>query len=109
MRVKRRDRKARLALALVCAASSCAFQQEREAETTADAERRESESCLSLLHFVDQRRRDPHAGAANRMAQRDRAAVDIQAFRIEVQFTITRDHLGGESFVQFDQIDFGKT
>ena len=39
------------------------------------------------------------------MTQRDRAAVDVHFFRIEIQFPRDRDGLNCESFIQFDQID----
>ena len=39
------------------------------------------------------------------MAERDRAAVDVQPVRIDRQLPQARDYLGGERFVQLDQID----
>ena len=79
-----------LALALAFATGSCALQQECETETATDAECCESESRLSLLHFVDQRGRDTNPGAADWMAQRDSAAVDVQAIHSEMEFAIAR-------------------
>ena len=39
------------------------------------------------------------------MAQRNRAAVDVQLLGIELQVAIAGDYLRGKCFVQFDQID----
>ena len=39
------------------------------------------------------------------MAERDGTAVDVQLIEIDAEFARAGEHLGGESFVQFDQID----
>ena len=53
--------------------------------------------------LVDQRGGDARACGADRMPQRDRAAIRIQAGAIESEIAIARDHLRGESFVQLDR------
>ena len=47
------------------------------------------------------------AGHPERMADRNRSAVDVQLLRIDPQPVAAVDHLHGEGFVQFPQIDFG--
>src|SRR5919112_1783570 len=84
------------------------LQQKRESHAAADAECGESESGLSLLHFVKQRRCDANTSAADRMAQRDRATVDVQPIGGETEVTIASDNLRRKRFVQLDQIDVGK-
>ena len=39
------------------------------------------------------------------MAERDRAAVDVQPLRIDRQLLQAREHLRGERLVQLDEID----
>src|SRR3569832_2229954 len=84
------------------------LQQKRESHAAANAECGESEFDLSLLHFVKQRRGNANTSAADRMAQRDRATVDVQTITRETELAIASDHLRRESFVQLDQIDVGK-
>ena len=50
---------------------------------------------------------DARARAADGVAQRDRAAVGIQALGVEVEFAVACDDLRGEGFVQFDGIVVG--
>ena len=61
--------------------------------------------ALPPLHLVEQRRRQLRAGAAERMAERDRAAVHVQPLRIDRQLLQAREHLRRERFVQLDEID----
>lgn len=84
---------------------SHSFQQQGQTHAAADAQRCESKLRLTLLHLVNQRGRDSHAGAADRVAQRDGAAVDVQTFRVKSEFAIAGDDLGCEGFVQLDEID----
>src|SRR5690349_22908419 len=84
---------------------SYSYQQQCQAHAPADAESRESQLRLSLLHFVNERGGDANPGTADRMAQRDRAAVDVQTIGGKLQLAIAGDHLRGECFVQLDQID----
>ena len=51
------------------------------AHPAADAHRDHAVAGLAPLHLVEQRRRQLGAGAAERMAERDRAAVDVQPRR----------------------------
>ncbi len=60
---------------------------------------------IPALHLAQDRRRQFRAGAAQRMAQSDGAAVGIDAFRIEPRFADHRQRLRGEGFVQLDHAD----
>src|ERR1044072_4127750 len=90
------------------AGPSCAFQQERESHATAHAEACEAESSFSFVQLVNERRRNAHTRAANRVGHRDFAAVNVQLISVEVKLAIAGDDLCGESFVQFDEIDVGE-
>ena len=59
----------------------------------------------SPQHFVQQRHRDARPGAADGMAERDGAAVDVEALAIEMEFAIAGQHLGGKGFVELDEIE----
>ena len=54
---------------------------------------------------VNQRRGDARAGAADRMPEGDRAAVNVELRAIEAQVALARQHLRGERFVQLDEVD----
>src|SRR5687767_11087312 len=77
----------------------------RRAHATADAHRYQPIAAAAPLHLVHERRRQLCARTPERMAQRNRAAVDVQLVRIDRQLLQTRQHLRRERFVQLDQID----
>ncbi len=60
------------------------------------------------LQRVDQRREDPRPARADRMAQRDRAAVDVDLRGIELQLPRHRQRLRRERLVQFEEIELAE-
>src|SRR5206468_2596024 len=48
------------------------------------------------------------ARRAERMAERNRAAVDVGAFTVKPKLTLNREVLAGEGFVHFDEINLFK-
>jgi len=54
--------------------------------------------------FVEHRRDDAGARGADRVAEGDRAPVDVQAVVIEPEVAVTGEHLRGEGLVQLDQV-----
>ena len=54
---------------------------------------------------MEQGRGQLGAGAAERMAEGDGAAVDVDDVRIEAEGLDDRQGLGGEGLVQLDQLD----
>src|SRR5688572_5552884 len=62
--------------------SFLAFHGERHAHAAADAQRGEAASCVPLLHFVEQRDQHARARSADRMTERDRAAVHVDLLRV---------------------------
>src|SRR5262249_32170274 len=77
----------------------------RDAHAAADAERREALLGVALLHFVEQRHQHPSAGSADRMADRDRAAVDVDLRGVPAEVLVDRAGLRGERLVGLDQIE----
>src|SRR5882672_9189956 len=84
------------------------FDGKCHAHATAYAKGRESAPRIALQHFVEQRDSDARAGAADGMAERERASVDIEFRAIEMQFAVAGQHLRGKSFVEFDEIEVGE-
>ncbi len=64
-----------------------------------------SPNFAPLFHLMQQRGRDPHAGATDWMAQSDRAAIYVQSIGVEIKFAVAGNHLRRKSFVELDQID----
>ena len=60
---------------------------------------------VAPLHLVEERRGDARAGRSDRMAERDRAAVDVDAREVDREVARARDHLRREGLVQLDQVD----
>ena len=63
---------------------------------------------IAPLQFVDQRAEDHRAGGAERMAERDGAAVDVDLGRIEIERLQIAQHHRGERLVDLEQIDVGE-
>ena len=66
--------------------------------------RRRPCTALAAAHLVQQRGDDPRAGAAERVADRDRAAVHVDLLRVELELVDAGDRLGGERLVELDQL-----
>src|SRR5690242_11068757 len=77
-----------------------------DALAAADAHGLETELRLAALHLVQQRREDAHAGRADRMAERNAGAVDVQLVALvpAPAFEHAQD-LRGERFVELDEVD----
>src|SRR5581483_5511082 len=71
----------------------------------ADAHRRDAVAAAAPLHLVEQRRHNARAAAAERVAERDRAAVDVDTAHIEVQLADIVQRLRGERLVDLEEID----
>ena len=60
---------------------------------------------LAAQHLVYERHGYACAGAADGMTERNRSAVYVEFFAIEMQLAIASQHLRGEGFVQLGQIE----
>ena len=85
--------------------SSDPFENSRRALAAADAHGDHAVARVAPLHFAEDGRGQFRAGAAERMAQRDGAAVDVDDFRIESGGADHGQRLRRESFVEFDDAD----
>src|SRR5579884_4363658 len=79
--------------------------QERVALAAAGADRREAEAAAVAAQLVHHRGDDPPAGRADRVAERDCAAVDVHLLlvRSEQPGRVPRD--GRERLVDLDPLD----
>src|SRR3954470_24352657 len=78
-----------------------ALQHHGHALATTDAHGLATELLVVVLQRVDERRRDARARHAERVADRDRATVDVElvAERVDADLTRRRDDLRCESLV----------
>ncbi len=84
------------------------FPEHRDALAHADAHAGGRPACVAAAQLVQQRAADPRAGAAERVPDRDRAAIDVDPVGIELQLVDDRDGLRGERLVQLGQLDLVK-
>src|SRR5438094_3717377 len=71
----------------------------------AEAEGGDAALEVAALQFVEQRDEDARAARADRMAERDGAAIHINFFGIESELARDGDRGDGKRFVQFHEID----
>src|SRR5690348_16738977 len=83
------------------------LEQPRGAHAAADTHGDDGEFRAAPLALDQRVTREPRAGHAVRVAQRDRAATDVQLVIRDAELVPTVDDLHGESFVQFPQVDVG--
>src|SRR5438477_12360700 len=77
----------------------------RNSHAAADAQRRQALFRVAPLHLVQQRDEDPGARGADRVAERDRAAIDVELLGVEAEFLADRTGLRREGFVGLDQVE----
>src|SRR5580765_1062384 len=79
--------------------ASLALDREGDTHAAPDTERRQPPLGVALAHLVKQRDQDAAAGGADRVAQRDGAAVHVDLGRVPAHLAIHRDGLRRECFV----------
>ena len=76
----------------------------RHGPAAAEAQRREPVAALAPRQLVEQRRDDPRAAGPDRVPERDRAAVDVDAVPVEPELAAVGQRLRGERLVDLDQV-----
>src|SRR2546430_1037391 len=76
----------------------------RGPRAAADAERREAVALLALAQLVRGREREPCARRAERMAERDRAAVHVRLLAIEAEVLLDGEVLRRKRLVDLDEV-----
>src|SRR4051812_40797256 len=74
----------------------------------ARADRRHAEAAAPAAQLVDDRAEDACARGADRMAEGDRAAVDIDAVLLDAQLPDRLQRHGGEGLVDLPQVDVAR-
>ena len=87
--------------------SSVPLDAEGDAHAAADAERGEALLGVALLHLVEQGGQDAGAAGADRVADGDGAAVDVDLVGVPAELLADRERLGGEGLVGLDQVEVG--
>src|SRR3954447_5738854 len=77
----------------------------REALPDADAQRRQAVAQAALGELVGQRPEQARARAAERVADGDRAAVDVELGERDAELARRGEHLAREGLVDLDEID----
>ena len=96
---------ARVRRAPFCVDCALPFDRHRDAHAAADAERREALLGVATRHLVQKRRQNARAGGADRVADGDGAAVDVDDRGVPAQVLVDRERLRGEGFVRLDEIE----
>src|SRR5665647_2832771 len=71
----------------------------------ADAHRDHAVATVAAPHLVQQGGGELGAGTAERMAESDGAAIDIDPGRIEPESAHAGEGLGGKGFIELDEAD----
>src|SRR5262249_62086254 len=81
------------------------FDDRRDPLTEADAHRLQTKALVGPLEVVQQRGHELGAGAAERMTERDGAAVDVDAAHVWMQLALPRQDDRRERLADLDEID----
>src|SRR5436305_15338540 len=82
-----------------------ALHAHRNAHAAADAERGKAFLGIALAHLVQQGDEHPRPGRADRMSERDRAAVDVDLGGIPTKVFVHRARLRRKGLVRLDQTE----
>src|SRR4051812_49317836 len=77
----------------------------RNGIAAAETQSGETAAKTAGTESVDQRHQDTGARRPDRMAQGDRAAVDVDAFFVDLEVLVAAKHLRRECLVHLKQID----
>src|SRR5690242_15609288 len=82
------------------------LQRERDALADADAHGAERAPAAGGLELIERGDHQPAARSAQRMTERDRAAIGVHLFRVVGQTELAQhcERLGSESFVELDGV-----
>src|SRR5262249_11436668 len=80
------------------------LQQHRDALAAADACGGDAPGLAALRELEQERVDEPGAGGAQRVAERDRAAVHVHPLAVEPQLLLDREELARERLVDLEEI-----
>ena len=79
--------------------------EHRDRVAAAETERGDADATASAFKGMEQRDEYPGSTRADRVAKRDRPAVNVHAFGRDSELMDAREHLHGECFVDFEQVN----
>src|ERR1043165_855276 len=82
-----------------------ALDAHRDAHAAADAQARDALLRVALAHLVEQRDEDAAARGADRVADRDGAAVDVDLARVPAHLVVDGARLRREGFVDLEEVE----
>ena len=81
------------------------LQRQRHRSPAAQAQRGETPAAAASAQLVEQGGQHAGAGCADGMAERDGAAIDVDAVPVEPQGVAIGQDLGSERLVDLDQVE----
>src|SRR5262245_6344639 len=81
------------------------FEESSGTLAATDAHRDDAKASAATDHFTGDCSHKPRAGHAERMTDRDRAAIDVELVRVDPQPVATIDDLDSKSFIQLPYPD----
>ena len=81
------------------------FEDRRQALADADAHGGDAVPAAAAAQLADEGAGEAGAGAAERVAEGDRAAVDVELLLVDAELAGAGEDLGGEGLVELDQVD----
>src|SRR5689334_15537996 len=91
-------------MSMRCARGSAPVERGREAHPARHAERREPVLRSATAELVQERHDDARSRAPDRVAERDRAAVHVEALLRDAELAVAREHLRREGLVELDEV-----
>src|SRR4051812_15393690 len=85
--------------------ASNGFEGHRDRAAAAQAEGREPVAAFAATELVKQRGDDAGTARTDRVPERDRAAVDVDAVPVEPELAAVGEDLGGERLVDPDEVE----
>src|SRR6185369_13936559 len=82
--------------------------QDRDALAAADAGRGDAEALLAAPQLQHERQDQTRARRAERVPERDRAAVDVDLVTVQAELLLAAEVLGREGLVDLDEVDVGE-
>ena len=81
------------------------LEDSRRSHASTDAHGDHPVAPMTTLEFADDGCRQLRSGAAERVAERNRSSVRVDAPEIEARFLNYAERLGGEGFIQLDHVN----
>src|SRR5947208_15460421 len=86
-------------------AALASFDAHVNSHAAADAQRRQALLGVTFLHFVEQRHENARARRADRVAERDGAAIDVDPVGVPAEVAVDGAGLRRERLVGLDEVE----